>query len=379
MWLKGLICCWLILMTGGIQAQGDDVTIRRIAAGLQNPRGVAVLPDGRLLVAEAGTGYVPDDPAGYTGKLSVFDDLNGDGDYDDAGERTPILEQLPGYNILYQFNPGRDEIVGIGDVLVLDDGRVYFTLDDNFEVISIVELTPEFERVGHLFRGAGTLNAIVYDETTERLYVAESTTNTLRAVALDGTSEFITEFDLLAHKQQAVPAGVAVDPLTGDVLVTLFSGNLWDYYGEILSFMPGDAQVVRVNPETGSVTPEIDNLTTAVDVAVDGAGNIFVAEMTTEWATPTLSHQFDLYSDDAPPDAGGYARFTGRVTMYPADESTPRILADRLDTPTNITLHDGKLYVSTGQGTPDRPIWVHGERKTITGEIYVIAVPAAGD
>ena len=78
----------------------------RIATGLQNPRGVAVLPDGRLLVAEAGTGFIPDDPADYTGRLSVFDDKNGDGDYDDAGEMTPVLDHLPSYNIMAPIQPG---------------------------------------------------------------------------------------------------------------------------------------------------------------------------------------------------------------------------------------------------------------------------------
>jgi hypothetical protein len=368
-----ILCAGLFILNAGDSTFAQTPTITRIAANLQNPRGVAVLPDGRLIVGEAGTGFVADDPSTNTGKVSVFEDINGDGDYDDAGEITPILEHLPGYNILYQFNPGRDEIVGVGDVLTLEDGRVFFTLDNNFETISIVELTPSFERLDDLVERPGTLNAIAYDSIADVIYVAESTLNALSVVTLEGEINTITFFSILAHDQQPVPSGVAVDPQTGDVLVALFSGQLWDYYGTILSFMPGDAKIVRVNPATGTYTDEVVGLTTAVDVAMDETGNIYVVEMTTQWATTLLNDQFDLFDPESPPDAGGYARFTGQVTLFPAGDCEPIILADHLDTPTNITYADGSLYVSTGQGTPGRPIWDGDSVTPIVGEIYRIS------
>jgi DNA-binding beta-propeller fold protein YncE len=362
----------LLLMPHSIAAQTPQIT--RIATNLQNPRGIAVLPNGRLLVVQAGTGFVSDNPLDNTGKLSLLEDLNADSDYEDDREITDVVTHLPGYNILYQFNPGRDEIVGAGDVAVLDDGRIFFTLDDHFELLSIVEVSPTFERVGNLVERESTLNSIAYDAERELFYVAESSSNVLSAVMLDGSVEIVAIFDLLAHNQQPVPSGIAIDPLTGDVLVALFSGQLWDYYGSILSFMPGDAKIVRVNPITGIVTDEITGLTTAVDVAVDEIGNVYVVELTTQWATPTMSHQFDLYAVDAPPDAGGYARFSGRVTMFPLDNGEPVILADNLDAPTNITYHEGALYVSVGQGTPQRPIWGDTGLTEIVGEICKITL-----
>ena len=120
----------------------------------------------------------------------------------------------------------------------------------------------------------------------------------------------------------------------------------------------------------------ITGLTTAVDVAVDEAGNIYVVEMTTRWATPLLTDAFDLYDPNAPPDAGGYPRFSGRVTRYSAEGGAALILADDLDEPTNVTYYRGALYVSTGQGTPGRPIWGRGSATRITGEIYKISVAA---
>jgi len=350
-----------------------DYPITLIATDLQNPRGVAVLPDGRLVISQAGTGLSTGDDADNTGKLSILEDTNGDGDYLDAGEVTDILDKMPGYNILYQFNPGRDEIVGMGDVIALDDGRVFFTLDDNFEMLSIVQMTPNLELVGNLIERPGSMNAILFDDETQQIYIAESTINAIGVVSLDGEFRTVTNFGLLAHDQQAVPSGLALDPNTGDLLVALFSGQLWVYYSETLSFMTGDAKVVRVDVETGDYTDEITGLTTAVDVATDPIGNIYVAELTTQWATTMLNQEFDLFDPNSPPDAGGYARFTGRVTMYPADGSAPQIIADSLDQPTNLTYHDGSLYVSTGQGTPNRPIWSPDTGLTqIIGQLYRI-------
>jgi hypothetical protein len=365
----------VMLLVFQMDSKAQTISIERVASNLENPRGIAFLPDGRLLLAEAGTGYVSENPQDNTGKLSVFEDKNSDGDYDDTGERSPILEHLPGYNILYQFQPGRDEIVGIGDVLSLEDGRVFYTLDNHFESLSIVELSPESEPLGNLYLSVSSLNSIAYDAGRETIYVAESSSNAISAVSLDGRARQIIVLPLLTHTQQAVPAGITIDPHTGDLLLALFSGQLWDYYGSILSFMVGDAKVVRLNPQTGELVDEITGLTTAVDVAFDELGNLFVLEMTTEWPSPTLSNDFDLYAPDAPPDAGGYVRFSGRLTMYPANDAAPIILADDLDAPTNITYHEGALYVSVGQGTPNRPIWVNGELRHITGELYKILVP----
>lgn len=356
----------------GVAAAGPTVT--RVATGLENPRGIAVMPDGRLLVIEAGTGtgYESIDPFDDTGKLSILEDLNGDGDYDDEGEITRIFSHLPNYNSLTTFGTGRDEVGGAGDIVLLEDGRAFFTLDEPFEEIAIVEVSAEGRNVGNLMRGLGTLNAIVYDAEAEVLYVVESGLNRLSAVTLEGEMRVITSFPPLAHGQQAVPAGIALDRRTGEVLVALFSGQLFDYYGETISFMPGDAKVVRVDPASGGQTDEIVGLTTAVDVAIDEAGNVFVVEMTTRWPTAMMPRRFPLHDPDAPPDAGGYARFTGRVTMYPADGGEPVVLADGLDCPTNITYAEGALYVSTGQGTPGRPIIGPDGVTRIVGEIYRI-------
>jgi sugar lactone lactonase YvrE len=353
-------------------ATAQTITVQRVATGLENPRGIAVMPDGRLVVVEAGTGLDSIDPLDDSGKLSIFDDLNGDGDYDDDGEITRLFSHIPSYNALTKFGTQRDEVGGAGDVLLLDDGRIFYTNDDPFEIISIVKVTPEGSNIGNLLVRDATMNALAYDPATEMVYVAESGANRLSAVNLDGEDRVITEFPRLAHDQQPVPSGIAFDARTGDILVTLFSGQIWDYYESTLAFMPGDSKVVRVDPATGDITDEITGLTTAVDVAIDEAGNIYVAQLTTVWPAAPMPPKIDLFDPNIPPDAGGYARFTGRVSLYPADDGEPVILADRLDAPPNITYADGVLYISVGQGTPGRSIIGSDGLTQITGEIYRI-------
>lgn len=356
-------------------------TTTRVASGLQNPRGVAVLPDGRLVVVEAGNGIETTDAAQETGRVSVFVDLNEDGDYDDAGEIDPVVSQIPSYNTLTQFGTGHDEVGGAGDIVSLDDGRMLFTRDDPMEGyladgrlpgINVVELSLESGLGDNLIVRNATMNALAFDDTAGVLYVVESGANGLIAVTLDGAIRPVAEFSPLEQGQQAVPSGVALDPTTGDVLVALFSGQVDDYFGNVLSFWPGASKIVRIDPATGRYSDAITGLTTAVDVAVDDDGNVFVVELTSMWPPAKMPRDFDLFDPDAAPDPGGYSRFAGSVTMYPAVDGDPVVLANGLDLPTNITYADQALYVSVGQGTPGRRILGPTGSTSITGELHRI-------
>ncbi len=348
-------------------------TAEVILTGLDNPRGVAVGPAGELLVAEAGTGYSAVDPTQMTGKLTQFTDLNGDGHFDDAGEVERWFSHFPTYNAQHFTRSVRDEVGGPGDLLLHRDGRLFLTLDGGFERRFLYEISPDGRIGRNLYHRGGNVNGIAFDPSQARIYAVESSFNRLIEVTLDGELRDVVEFPPLDSGQEAVPAGLTLDPQTGDVLVVLFSGSLVDdETGEVILFMPGDAKVVRVNPETGQFTEEITGLTTAIDLAADAMGNLFVVEMTSSFVEP-FPTGFDFFDPDAPPLHGGYQRFSGRVTLYPADGGPARVVAAGLDTPTNITLGpDGALYISTGQGTPGRPIpGPHGPT-TIVGEILRI-------
>jgi hypothetical protein len=376
-----LIIGSLLLMM--LPAQAQTVPMERIATDLLNPRGVLVMPDGRLLVAEAGTGFLTFEEEERTGRLSIFDDVNGDGDYDDEGEQTPLLTNLPSYNSLTRFRTGHDEVSGIVDLVMLEDGRLFYVKDDPAAEITrmgeyrgdtgIFEYDWEDGTFTRLIKRPATTHSLVYDANNNVFWIAESGQNRLSSVTMEGEIGIHVDLPYLDSLQQPVPAGLAIDPLTGDILVSLFSGFI-DYHGGQLAYMPGDAKVLRYNPTTGDLTDEITGLTTAVDVTTDEAGNIYVAELTTVWSAELMPETFDLYDPDAPPDAGGYTRFSGRVTMFPANSDDPVVLANGLDLPTNLTYHDGFLYVSTGQGTPGRPIYAPDGLTRITGEIYRIDV-----
>jgi DNA-binding beta-propeller fold protein YncE len=350
----------------------SPVTVEVILTGLQNPRGIALDAQGGLLVAEAGSGNDPVDVRQRSGRLTRFIDRNGDGDFSDPGETKPWFEHLASYNAMNVYATGRDEVSGPSDVALHGDGRVFLSIDGGFGEFALLEISPGGS-MGRNLAARSNMTGIALAVDERSIFATESTLNQLVEVSLEGGDRRdIAAFSSLDSKQQAVPAGIAVDPANGDVLVALFSGVAPAEDGSFIPFIPGDAKVVRVDPLTGRVVDEIAGLTTAVDVAIDELGNIFVIEMAADHAE-LFANGADLHDPDAIPRHGGYLRFSGKVTMYPADGGPPRILAGGLDSPTNVTLgDDGALYVSTGQGTPGRPIPGPDGPTVIVGEVIRI-------
>jgi sugar lactone lactonase YvrE len=348
-------------------------TIEVILTGLENPRGIAVGAGGELFVAEAGTGHARVDPTLLTGRLTKYVDLNGDGDFDDSGEAERWFSHFPTYNAAHFAGSVRDEVGGPSDLLLHANGRLYLTLDGGFDQRALYEISPEGRIGRNLVSRGGTMNSIAFDRDQERIYVAESSFNQLIEVTLEGEFREIAVFPKLASSQEAVPAGLAVDANSGEVLVALFSGAVVDSdTDEVILFIPGDAKVVRVDPNSGAFADEVLGLTTAVDVAQDAKGNLYVLEMAAELLEP-FPLDFDLTDPDAPPVHGGYKRFSGRVTIHPSSGAAPMVLIDGLDTPTNLTFGpDCALYVSTGQCTPGRPIPGPDGPTRIVGQILRI-------
>ena len=334
----------------------ESVTVDVILTDLRNPRGVVVDAEGGVLVAEAGLGDDAADVTQRTGRLTRFIDRNNDGDFGDPGEIERWFEHFASYNAMNVYATGRDEVSGPSDVALHVDGRVFLSVDGGFDEFALLEINPGGS-IGRNLSGRSNMTGIALALSGRTIFATESTLNQLIEVSLEsGERREIVVFPPLESGQQAVPAGLAVDPRNGDVLVALFSGVAQAEDGSFVPFVVGDAKVVRVDPETGSVVDEIIGLTTAVDVAIDGFGAVFVVEMATDYAE-LFDGGVDLEDRNAPPRHGGYLRFSGKVTVYPQDGSPPRVLAGGLDAPTNITLaDDGDLYVSTGQGTPARPI-----------------------
>ena len=347
-------------------------TVELILTNLENPRGIVVLEGGDLLVAEAGTGIRSVDPTLWSGKLTRFSDLNGDGDFNDEAEAEPWFSHFPSYNALSTYATGGDEVGGPVDVLRHRDGRVFLSVDGGPDEIALHVISPD-RFVGRTLADRANMNGIAFDRDQGRLFAVESGTNTLIEISFQSEIREIVNFPLLVSGQQAVPAGLTVDPRSGEVLVALFSGRVIDdETGETIPFVSGESKIVRVNPETGQVTDEITGLTTAVDVAIDPAGNLYVVEMASAYAD-ILPRSYDLFDESASAVHGGYLRYSGRLTLFPASGEPPRVLLEGLDAPTNITLGpDGALYLSTGQGTPGRAIPGPDGLQNIVGEILRI-------
>jgi len=357
------------LPSGG---QASSVEVDVILVDLLNPRGVTVMPDGALLVAEAGMGDDARDVSGRTGRLTRFVDRNENGFFGDAGEAEPWFEHLASYNAMNVFATGRDEVSGPSDVALHSDGRSFLSVDGGFEEFALFEISSSMS-IGRNLASRSNMTGIALSRDELTLFVSESSLNQLIEITLEtGVTREIATFLSLDSDQQAVPAGLSLDPRDGTILVALFSGVAQATNGSYIPLIVGDSKIVRVDPATGSVSDEITGLTTAVDVTTDGSGNIFVVELATDYAD-LLERGTDLFDPDAGPLHGGYVRYSGSVTMFPSDGGEPLVLVDSLDAPTNITLApDGDLLVSTGQGTPGRPIPGRDGPTVIVGQVIHI-------
>ena len=355
--------------SSGVQ---ESVSVEVILTGLRNPRGVALDAEGGVLVAEAGLGDDARDVTDRTGRLTRFVDRDGNGFFGDPGEVEPWFEHLASYNAMDVYATGRDEVSGPSDVALHTDGRLFLSVDGGFEEFALFEISPD-SSMGRNLASRSNMTGIALSRDGRSLFVTESTLNQLIEITIDtGARREITMFSALDSGQQAVPAGLALDPRDGSILVALFSGVAQAADGSFIPFVAGDAKVVRVDPSTGSVSDEVTGLTTAVDVSVDAHGNIYVVEMASDYAD-LLEHGANLFDPDAAPLHGGYVRYSGSVTMFSDDGSQPVVIVRGLDAPTNITLDsDGGLYVSIGQGTPGRPIPGPSGPAVIVGEVIHI-------
>ena len=99
-------------------------TTAELAYGLHNPRGLIPLTNGDLIILEAGTGEKL--VGQHSGRISRWSDVHQDRQFD-LPERAILREGLYSYNIMEVFNPGRDEVVGLGDGLLRNDQTLIYT------------------------------------------------------------------------------------------------------------------------------------------------------------------------------------------------------------------------------------------------------------
>jgi hypothetical protein len=332
---------------------------------LNNPRGFLTFGMDQWLIIEAGTGKKLGGK--QSGKISLGRDINRDGLLS-AIEKSVLVDDLVSYNIMEVFNPGRDEVVGPGDGVLLDQRRLIYTRDSGRESTEIVQLDLVDLSEVVLVERPGVINSILLSADQQTLFLAESTLNQIGAYHFESGYEEVLLFDVLENQQQAIPTGLTLDA-EGNLIVSLFSGQLWAYYGETISFMPGDAKIAKVDLTTRTYEYIAEGLTTAIDVVTDRDDNIYFLEMTTTWPSNLISRDFDLYNENSPPDPGRYMRNSGRLSVLVAESQQIQTLLENLDLPTNLSLGDQQIFISTGQGTPGRKVWSEQGIFPIEGKI----------
>jgi hypothetical protein len=338
---------------------------RIVAQDLNNPRGVYVLADGSLLVAEAGIGSLEQ---ADSSRLLQLEDKNRNGVYE-KDERRALLDKLPSINILEHVR--RDEVFGMaaiasgnGEVLAthaIFDGPSRLLLIDGDEVKTLGEAD-------------GNLNSIAWHPGSRQWVAASSSRNEVVRVARTGEVQVIARLPLLESDQEAVPAYVRFDPLTQDILVSLFSGSTeGETGGDGTELEPRSAKVIRIDPVTGRYSDVITGLTVPTDVEVDDAGRVYVLEFCDAFLDP-MGKREQIFAGVS---HGGFRRFSGRLLRIDRERRSVTVLAEGLDAPTNLTRAGNTLYISEGMGTPGR--WIPGPQGKVplTGFISAIDIGPA--
>jgi len=336
---------------------------RVVARGLNNPRGMYPLPEGGLLVSEAGTG---DPAAPNSGALLRLRDANGDGDFDDPGERETVLAAQPSKNIFNVVR--RDEVFGMAGIAE-GDGVVLASLAFFGGPSTIFRV--QGDDISQWGSTQGNVNDLTYESRRRRWYAVASTTDEIIHLLEGGLSERVLKFPTMASGQDAVPGYVVDDPATGELLVTLFTGSPeGEEGGEGTELVPGAGAIVAVDPDAKTFRWVVSGLTVPTDLAVAPDGSIYVLEFCDAFLDP-VNRREEMQGQ---PMHGGFRRFSGRLLHVDRAHGTVAVVATGLDEPTNMVLAGDRLYIAEGMGTPGRPIPTPSGPKSLEGFISEVVL-----
>ena len=337
----------------------------RVAAGLRNPRGLHRLPSGDMLVAEAGTGRPAD---GGSGTLSRLHDENRDGDYLDHGERVVLLADQPSRNILDVVR--RDEVFGMAGIAegggALLVSLAFFGGPSKVFSIAGTQVTPWGELHGNL-------NDLAFDPAQGAWFGVSSTTDEVVRLQPGGGASRVIKLPTMASGQDAVPGYLRHDPVTNQLVVSLFTGSPeGEEGGEGTELVPRAGALIAVDVPRRSFRWLVRGLSVPTDFEITPDGTIYVLEFCDRFLDPVRT-EADL---DAGPSHGGFERFSGRLLRLQRPSGRVTVVAAGLDTPTNLTLAADALYVAQGMGTPGRAIPAPNGPQPLEGFIERIELPA---
>lgn len=301
--------------------------IRVVAEGLVGPIGLALLPDGGLLVAEAGTGQKDNSagvslitPEGQVGRL-----ISGLPSSRDAGD-------LAGVNTV-ALSPGGDKIY-IGNfsqghlwTLPLSPEQQQNGLKIPGAPLSTNDLTPAMQRLNNVF--LTNPFDIAFDPNGVPV-VTDASGNGVAKENPNGATRFIHRFAPLPNPSagsdrvtiEAVPTGIT--RVGREYYVTLTGG---------CPYPQGGGQLVAIDEQRNQRTV-VDGLNMPIDVAQGPDGTLWVLE-------------FARFTPGASCFTGeGYQPRTGRLSRLQPD-GTLTTAIDNLNFPAAVLpLPDGSVYLS---------------------------------
>ncbi len=322
-----------------------------VCRGLHNPRGLSFTGAGDLLLIEAGRSeFKPP----FSGQLTRRDRSNGE-----------IKETLmQGYQAMnMQSRMLRDEIMGLADIAFTEKNTrgeeswlISFT--DYINGSKIIEVQDGVAIP--VFETCGNINSLCYHSERNAWYCIKPDTNEVLEFVRSQPERVVCVLPDLALGQEAVPVNIVHEPCSGNLLISLFSGELGREELKGVDFEKHQGAIVSVEPETGEVETLVTGLTLPTGLCLSEDGKLLVTELCDEFLQP-------LPPDHIPdePLHGGFKRFSGRLLRINIKNSTVEELATGLDTPSNLAIFEQDIYVSEGMGLPGRSIPAVGNNRLI--------------
>ncbi len=307
--LAGLAAC-------GTSSTADTPAVDVVAEGLLNPVGLAMLPDGSILVAEEGTGN-DDTSAGVsriTAEGRVQTIVTGLPSSRDSGDLSgvPLVAVSPDGETVYLAHFGAGHLLTFPTAAIESAPLGAADLEPVMTPLNEVRLTNPFDLA---FDAAGVP------------VVADASANGVATMNPDGTTRFIHRFGDLETPDRPeitidpVPTGIA--RLGDEYLVTLTGG---------CPYPRRSGELVAVDTERNQRVV-LDDLDMPIDVAVGANGEIWVLE-------------FARFEEDASCFTGeGYLPETGRLSRI--EDGRRHVVAEGLDYPGSLLVNaDGSVLVS---------------------------------
>ncbi|HZR01370.1 MAG TPA: ScyD/ScyE family protein [Chloroflexota bacterium] len=281
-----------LVVAGLVVSRQWRQTERLVAAGLRSPRGVALMPDDGLVVAEAG---LPDAagprdrstrPIGTARLTWIAEDSRG-----------TLYDGLPG-----EYSGARDQVSGLAALAPLPDTRILVLIGacgaPGCRALHALDRGGHLTRLADLEGGDPWGLAVAADGGAA--FVSDEATGAIWRIGLDGGAA--TPTTLASLGPDASPRGLALGP-DGALYAALF----------------GAGRVVRIGMD-GAVTPVADGFDQPIGLGWEPTGTLLVLE-----------------------------HATGRLLrLDPRSPARRTTITQGLDAPTSLLVaRDGRAWVTT--------------------------------